>query len=111
MNAIILLQPGKIVFGEHALAELPNEQLLSNSNKILFLVATPLLDAIGSVIETLQSKNKSIECICVDIWGSDHAAWHFQYSASAFSEYCDRIVYGADDSYVYSLEKQRETAG
>ena len=51
-------------------------------------------------------KNKSIECICVDIWGSDHTAWHFQYSASALSEYCDRVVYGADDSYVYLLEKQ-----
>ena len=63
MNAITLLQPGKIVFGEHALAELPNEQLLSSSNKILFLVATPLLGAIGSAIETLQSKNKSIECV------------------------------------------------
>lgn len=42
----------------------------------------------------------------MDIWGSDHAAWHFQYSASAFSKYCDRVVYGADDSYVYLLENK-----
>ncbi|WP_308991055.1 iron-containing alcohol dehydrogenase [Mariniflexile litorale] len=63
MNSITLLQPGKIVFGEHVLAELSNEQIVSHSNKILFLVATPLLDAVASIIENLQSENKDVICV------------------------------------------------
>lgn len=69
MNSITLLQPGKIVFGENSLAELPQDIILTNSDKILFLVATPLLEALETTIETLKAKNKDVHLIAYEFVG------------------------------------------
>ena len=57
MDSITLLQPQKIVFGEDSIAQLSKEALLENANKILFLVATPLLKAVEPTVRSLQSLN------------------------------------------------------
>ncbi|MFG6685807.1 iron-containing alcohol dehydrogenase [Mariniflexile sp. HNIBRBA6329] len=63
MNSITLLQPGKIVFGEGSLKELSNDAILENSHNILFLVATPLLEAVKPIEKELQSKSKKISLV------------------------------------------------
>lgn len=63
MNSITLLQPGKIVFGENSLAQLADDSILNSSEKVLFLVATPLLQALAPTIENLKSKNKEVQLI------------------------------------------------
>jgi alcohol dehydrogenase len=63
MKSITLLQPAKIVFGENSLAELSNDSILSLSENILFVVATPLLRALTPTIENLKAKNKKIHLI------------------------------------------------
>lgn len=69
MKSITLLQPGKIVFGENSLVELATDSILDVSNKILFLVATPLLNSIDSTIQKLKSKNKEVKLIAYKFLG------------------------------------------
>lgn len=63
MNSITLLQPQKIAFGEGIITSLPEDAILLNSNKILFLVATPLLDALSDIIKNIKSKNKEVKLV------------------------------------------------
>ena len=63
MNAITLLQPNKIVFGENSLKELASETILQQSNNILFLVASPLLKAVSYTVESLKSKSKRVTLV------------------------------------------------
>jgi len=63
MNSITLLQPQKIVFGENALADLSKDSILDNSNRILLLVATPLLKAVKATIKNLKSNNKDVSLV------------------------------------------------
>lgn len=63
MNAITLLQPNKIVFGENSLKELTSEAILQHANNILFLVASPLLKSVAYTIENLKSKNKKTSLV------------------------------------------------
>ena len=63
MNSITLLQPQKIVFGEGVIKTLSEDAIVSNSNKILFLVATPLLHALNATINTIQKKNKEVKLV------------------------------------------------
>lgn len=60
MNSITLLQPQKIVFGEGSISELSKDTILESSNRILLLVAIPLLKAVESTVKSIQSKNKEI---------------------------------------------------
>lgn len=63
MNSITLLQPQKIVFGDGSIKELSNDTILENSNRILLLVATPLLQAVEETVKNLQSKNKKVQLV------------------------------------------------
>lgn len=63
MNSITLLQPQKIVFGEDSIKELSNDSIIENSNRILLLVATPLLHAVESTTKSIQSKNKEVQLV------------------------------------------------
>lgn len=63
MNSITLLQPQKIAFGEGIINSLSEDSILSNSNKVLFLVATPLLSALSDIVKNIQSKNKDVKLI------------------------------------------------
>lgn len=63
MNSITLLQPQKIVFGESSIDNLSKDTLLENSNRILLLVATPLLKAIEATIKNLKSNNKEVSLV------------------------------------------------
>ena len=63
MDSITLLQPQKIVFGEGSIAKLSNEALLNDANRILFLVATPLLQAVAPTVKSLQSIKIKIDLI------------------------------------------------
>ena len=69
MNSITLLQPGKIVFGENSLAELTNDSILSLSKNFLFVIATPLLQALTPTMENLKAKNKKVKLIDYDFPG------------------------------------------
>ena len=60
MNSIILQQPGKIVFGENSLLQIVNDNIVLNSERILFLVATPLLSATESVWEKISALGKKV---------------------------------------------------
>lgn len=63
MNPITLLQPQKIAFGEGIIETLSEDAILLNSNKILFLVATPLLEALSSTIKNIELKNKEVKLV------------------------------------------------
>jgi alcohol dehydrogenase class IV len=60
VNSIILQQPGKIVFGENSLLQIVNDNIVLNSERILFLVATPLLSATESVWEKISALGKKV---------------------------------------------------
>ena len=63
MNSITLLQPQKIAFGEGIINSLSEDAILLNSNKILFLVATPLLDVLITIVKNIELKNKEVNLI------------------------------------------------
>ena len=63
MNSIILQQPGKIVFGENSFQKITDDDLITSSEKILFLVATPLLDTAQSVCERISEQGKKVVII------------------------------------------------
>ncbi|UKM63801.1 iron-containing alcohol dehydrogenase [Flavobacteriaceae bacterium GSB9] len=60
MNSITLLQPGKIMFGENTINELGNDAILESSKRILFLVATPILNAVEATVKNFQNKGKEV---------------------------------------------------
>ena len=63
MNSITLLQPGRIVFGENSFQQIVDDNLITGSERILFLVATPLLDAAKSVCEKMSEQAKKVVII------------------------------------------------
>lgn len=63
MNSITLQQPGKIVFGEGSLQQLVNDNLIITSDKILFLVASPLLNFIQPVLDKISALDKKVVVI------------------------------------------------
>lgn len=63
MKSITLLQPKKIVFGEGSILELSKDAILEASNRILFLVAPPLLHAVENTIKSIKSKNKEVQLV------------------------------------------------
>lgn len=60
MNSIVLQQPARIVFGLNALSNLPNDELLAEADKLLFLVAVPVMEQLQPAIRILQSQEKNI---------------------------------------------------
>jgi alcohol dehydrogenase class IV len=69
MNSITLQQPGKIVFGEGSLQQLANDNLIITSDKILFLVASPLLNFIQPVLDKISTLDKKVVVIEYDFPG------------------------------------------
>ncbi len=69
MKSITLLQPPKIVFGENSLLELSEDAILNESEKILFLIASPLLKSLSGTIEILLGKGKTIQLMEYDFPG------------------------------------------
>lgn len=63
MNSITLLQPQKIAFGEGIINSLSEDAILLNSKKILFLVATPLLDVLSGTVKNVELKNKEVKLV------------------------------------------------
>ncbi|MDD4992503.1 MAG: iron-containing alcohol dehydrogenase [Paludibacter sp.] len=63
MNSIILQQPGKIVFGENSLQQVADDTIILTSERILFLVATPLLSAAEAVWEKISEQGKKVVVI------------------------------------------------
>lgn len=63
MNSIILQQPGKIVFGENSLQQVADDNIILTSERILFLVATPLLSAAESLWEKISGQGKKVVVI------------------------------------------------
>lgn len=57
---IILQQPGTIVFGEGCVQQLSENRLVASSEKILWLVATPLLGVMVPLAEALEVDGKKI---------------------------------------------------
>lgn len=69
MKAITLLQPQKIVFGENSLLELANDHILNLSNKLLFLIASPLIESLADTLKKLEGKQKTVQLIEYDFLG------------------------------------------
>ncbi|MDD4970209.1 MAG: iron-containing alcohol dehydrogenase [Paludibacter sp.] len=69
MNSIILQQPGKIVFGENSIQQLPEDNLILSSNRILFLIANPLINAVKPVFDTMSTAGKKVVVIDYDFPG------------------------------------------
>ena len=63
MNSIVLQQPGKIVFGENSFQQIVDDNLITSSERILFLVATPLLDSAQFVCERISATGKKVVII------------------------------------------------
>lgn len=60
MNSITLLQPGKIVFGDHSLSQLVDDVIIQNNERILFLIATPLMQTTEKIVKTIVQQKKSV---------------------------------------------------
>jgi alcohol dehydrogenase len=69
VNSIILLQPGKIIFGENCLKQLGDDNLIQSSEKLLFLVASPLLNAVQPVCDQLSENGKKVVLVEYDFPG------------------------------------------
>lgn len=69
MNSITLLQPGKIVLGENSILQIAEDNLICQSEKVLFLVAIPLLNATQPVWEKLSEAGKKIVVVEYDFPG------------------------------------------
>lgn len=69
MKSITLLQPQKIVFGENSLLELSNDPILNLSKKLLFLIASPLINALSDTIKELENKGKAVQLMEYDFLG------------------------------------------
>ncbi len=69
MNLIILQQPGKIVIGENCINQLAEDNLITLSDKILFLVATPLLKTIQPIGDGIFLSGKKVVIIEYDFAG------------------------------------------
>lgn len=63
MNKIVLLQPPKIVFGAGVVREMPEDKLVQSSDKILMLVALPLVDSMSEIAERIRSFGKQVEVV------------------------------------------------
>jgi alcohol dehydrogenase len=63
MNSITLQQPGKIVFGENCFQQIVDDNLITSSERILFLVATPLMTAAQTVCEKISAIGKKVVII------------------------------------------------
>lgn len=69
MNIITLQQPGKILFGINALEKLPEEEVITSSEKILLLVAIPVETMLNPLIGQLKSHGKEIQVILYNFPG------------------------------------------
>ena len=69
MRKISLLQPGKIIFGLGSFKDLANDSIVISSERILFLVASPLVKIVSGLVESLMSLGKHIEIIEYDFLG------------------------------------------
>lgn len=69
MNSITLLQPAKIVFGENSILQIADDNLVQSSERILFLVATPLIDATQPVWEAISETGKKVVVVEYDFPG------------------------------------------
>jgi alcohol dehydrogenase len=63
MNNITLLQPARIVFGKDSIVNLPEDELLVAAEKVLLLIAVPVLDLLKPVIQKLGKTGKITEVI------------------------------------------------
>ncbi len=63
MNVIKLQQPKKIIFGINSLQQLPDDDIVLSSDKILFLVAVPVIHLIQPIVNKLNETGKKIEII------------------------------------------------
>lgn len=69
MRKISLLQPGKIFFGSGSFKDLGNDSIVISSERILFLVASPLIKIVSGLAETLRLSGKHVEVIEYDFIG------------------------------------------
>lgn len=69
MNTIILQQPGRIVFGINAVDKLPDDEQVMSSERILFLIAPPVIDLLQTVISELKQKGKTTEILLYNFPG------------------------------------------
>ncbi len=60
MNNITLLQPQRIVFGEKSIEKLIYDSVVAASNKILLLIAEPVLNIFQSIISDLKNSGKGL---------------------------------------------------
>lgn len=63
MNSVVLQQPGTIVFGENSIQQLAESRFVISSDKVLLLVATPLLGALQPVEEKIKTAGKKVELV------------------------------------------------
>ncbi|MEI8087229.1 MAG: iron-containing alcohol dehydrogenase [Paludibacter sp.] len=63
MNSILLQQPGKIIFGINSLEKLAADSLITSAERILFLVATPLLNTVQPICERISEDGKKVVLI------------------------------------------------
>lgn len=63
MRRIILKQPGKIVFGAGCLNELSEDVLVSEKERLLFLIAMPVVKAFDGIITKLKGLGKKVEVV------------------------------------------------
>lgn len=60
MNNITLLQPQRIIFGEKSIEKLSKDFIVETSNKILILIAEPVVGLFRDIISTLKNSGKEV---------------------------------------------------
>lgn len=69
MNPITLLQPAKVIFGVNSIQNIPEDELIVNSERILVLIAAPLINLLNDLVEQLKIKGKNLLLIPYDFPG------------------------------------------
>ncbi len=60
MNSITLLQPAKVIFGVNSIHNIPDDELIVDSESILVLIAAPLINLLNDLVEQLKIKGKNL---------------------------------------------------
>lgn len=63
MNSIVLQQPARIVYGLNSVNALPEDVLIASAEKLIFLIASPVIPMLQPVVDSVQSTGKEVKVI------------------------------------------------
>jgi len=63
MRKIVLKQPGRIVFGPGCMKDLAEDVIISESGKVLLLIAKPVMPALEATVSSIKASGRTVEVL------------------------------------------------